>query len=228
MCAVDSAGRLTFANPAAEAMLGRPGSGVAGELSAAPSFLAAPALRAIELEGIIRNDDTTFERADGSVFPVAFTASPIIDGDEVVGAVIAFRDIAERKVFEEQLAQHAFHDALTSLAEPPALPRPPRPCDPALEPQQRDARRAVRRCRPVQADQRQPRPPRRRPAADRDGRAPAARCAPATCSPASAATSSPCCWRTSTTRTTPSPSPAGCWRSSAIPSPWASTRPWRR
>jgi diguanylate cyclase (GGDEF)-like protein/PAS domain S-box-containing protein len=110
VCAVDSAGRLTFANPAADEMLGH-----ADLNSTARSFLAAPALRAMELRGLVRNDDTTFERADGSVFPVAFTASPIIDGQDAVGAVIAFRDIAERKVFEEQLAKHAFHDSLTSL-----------------------------------------------------------------------------------------------------------------
>jgi diguanylate cyclase (GGDEF)-like protein/PAS domain S-box-containing protein len=114
VCAVDGAGNLTFVNPAARDMLGR--TIESGEVTArAPSFLAAPALRAMELGGTVRNDDTTFERVDGSVFPVAFTASPIIDGDDAIGAVIAFRDIAERKVFEEQLARHAFHDALTSL-----------------------------------------------------------------------------------------------------------------
>src|SRR5207237_9306054 len=78
-------------------------------------FRAAPTLRAIEMCGLVRNDDTSFQRSDGSVFPVAFTASPIVTGSDAVGAVIAFRDIAERKVFEEQLARHAFHDALTSL-----------------------------------------------------------------------------------------------------------------
>jgi len=118
VCAVDAAGRLTFTNPAAEAMLGRPANIEHADALAsppAPSFLAAPALRSMELRSTVRNDDTTFERADGSVFPVAFTASPIIDGDGAIGAVIAFRDIAERKVFEEQLAKHAFHDALTAL-----------------------------------------------------------------------------------------------------------------
>jgi diguanylate cyclase (GGDEF)-like protein/PAS domain S-box-containing protein len=110
VCAIDADGRITFVNPAADEMLGHT------ELhKRARSFLAAPALRAMELGGLVRNDDTTFERVDGSVFPVAFTASPIFDGDAAIGAVIAFRDIAERKVFEEQLAKHAFHDALTSL-----------------------------------------------------------------------------------------------------------------
>ncbi|MEY2435992.1 MAG: hypothetical protein QOF97_828 [Acidimicrobiaceae bacterium] len=115
VCAVDRDGRLTFVNPVADALFG----GLSADHTTpqlAPSFLAIPALRAIELRGLVRNDDTTFQRADGSLFPVAFTASPIINGDETSGAVIAFRDIAERKLFEEQLAQHAFHDSLTSLA----------------------------------------------------------------------------------------------------------------
>jgi diguanylate cyclase (GGDEF)-like protein/PAS domain S-box-containing protein len=114
VCAVDREGHLTFINPVAQALCG----GLYADENdpqPAPSFLAVPALRAIELEGLVRNDDTTFQRADGSVFPVAFTASPILNGDTAVGAVIAFRDIAERKLFEEQLARHAFHDALTSL-----------------------------------------------------------------------------------------------------------------
>jgi diguanylate cyclase (GGDEF)-like protein/PAS domain S-box-containing protein len=114
VCAVDAEGRVIFVNPAANEMFG----GMAADEQSprmAPSFLAAPALRAMELSGLVRNDDTTFQRVDGTLFPVAYTASPIMDGDAVIGAVIAFRDIAERKVFEEQLAQHAFHDALTSL-----------------------------------------------------------------------------------------------------------------
>jgi diguanylate cyclase (GGDEF)-like protein/PAS domain S-box-containing protein len=113
VCAIDCDGRLTFVNPAAEEMLGRGERELTGSL--APGFLSAPALRSIETKATLRNDDTTFHRDDGSVFPVAFTASPIIDGSEATAAVIAFRDITERKAFEEQLSRHAFHDALTGL-----------------------------------------------------------------------------------------------------------------
>ena len=113
VCAVDASGRLTFVNPAGEKILGGPVMASLGE--EAPSFLAAPALRAMELHATVRNEDTTFQRLDGSVVPVAFTASPIVDGHEAVGAVIAFRDIEERKAFEDQLSRHAFHDALTGL-----------------------------------------------------------------------------------------------------------------
>ena len=44
------------------------------------------------------------------------TASPVVGGASPSGAVIVFRDTSERKAFEEQLARHAFQDALTGLA----------------------------------------------------------------------------------------------------------------
>ena len=44
------------------------------------------------------------------------TASPVVGGESPAGAVIVFRDISERKAFEEQLARHAFQDSLTGLA----------------------------------------------------------------------------------------------------------------
>ncbi len=44
------------------------------------------------------------------------TASPVVGGSSPSGAVIVFRDTSERKAFEEQLARHAFQDALTGLA----------------------------------------------------------------------------------------------------------------
>ncbi len=48
----------------------------------------------------VRCDDTEFRREDGTALPVAFTASAILDDDQVVGAVIVFRDISERREVE--------------------------------------------------------------------------------------------------------------------------------
>ena len=47
---------------------------------------------------------------------MTLTASPVGGGESPTGAVIVFRDTSERQAFEEQLARHAFQDALTGLA----------------------------------------------------------------------------------------------------------------
>ena len=60
--------------------------------------------------------DTRFRRLDGSYFPVTMTASPAVGASSSPGAVIVFRDTSQRKAFEEQLARHAFQDALTGVA----------------------------------------------------------------------------------------------------------------
>ncbi|MDE3085366.1 MAG: EAL domain-containing protein [Acidobacteriota bacterium] len=124
VCAVDRSGQVTFMNPAAVRMLGWEETPELRdhELEAgldfgvrAPSFILAPAQRAMAKCDTITNYDTRFTRAEGESFHVTFTVSPILDGDDATGAVLVFRDITERKQFEEQLAKHAFHDALTGL-----------------------------------------------------------------------------------------------------------------
>jgi diguanylate cyclase (GGDEF)-like protein/PAS domain S-box-containing protein len=124
VCAVDRSGQVTFANPAAVRLLGWE---TTPELQhhqletgldfgiRAPSFILAPAMRSMAKVDTITNYDTRFTKADGSSFHVTFTVSPIIDEGRATGAVLVFQDITERKQFEEQLARHAFHDALTGL-----------------------------------------------------------------------------------------------------------------
>ena len=57
-----------------------------------------------------RIDSEVFWRRDGSSFPVEYSSQPILDGDEVRGAVITFVDITERRRAAQAL-QRA-HDAL--------------------------------------------------------------------------------------------------------------------
>jgi len=123
VCAVDHRTRLTFMNPAAAEMLGWHDSPVQHVLETsgadaqdAPPFLSAPAVRAMSARTTVRVFDTTFQKEDGTAFPVELTASPILEDDDIAGAVLVFRDITERKELEEQLARHAFEDALTGLA----------------------------------------------------------------------------------------------------------------
>jgi diguanylate cyclase (GGDEF)-like protein/PAS domain S-box-containing protein len=121
VCALSEDGRITFMNPAGADMLGWYGvetngrdAVVAG--SEAPDFLREPALRAMALGRNVTSYDSLYAHRDGSHFPVAMTASPVMGGPAAAGAVIVFRDTSERKAFEEQLARHAFQDALTGLA----------------------------------------------------------------------------------------------------------------
>jgi len=121
VCAVSEEGRITFMNPAGASMLGWYGleideNGPVVPAGEAPDFLREPAMRALALGHNVTSDDTPFERLDGSHFPVTMTASPVVGGPASGGAVIVFRDTSERKAFEEQLARHAFQDALTGLA----------------------------------------------------------------------------------------------------------------
>ena len=128
VCAVSGGGEITFLNPAACSMLAWSASGTPSEPPAgsaatgavglglvAPGFLLTPARRCMATQATVTSYDSRFERVDGSFVHVAFTASPIMSGGEAQGAVIVFRDITERKQFEEQLSRHAFHDALTGL-----------------------------------------------------------------------------------------------------------------
>jgi diguanylate cyclase (GGDEF)-like protein/PAS domain S-box-containing protein len=122
VCAISEAGELTFMNPAGASMLGwstlGPDDDVAPRPPAGetPRFLLDPALRAMALNREVTSYDTRFERPDGSYFPATMTASPVVRDSAPSGAVIVFRDASERKAFEEQLARHAFQDALTGLA----------------------------------------------------------------------------------------------------------------
>lgn len=58
----------------------------------------------------VRVDDEMFWRADGSSFPVEYEANPIYHDGGLVGAVVNFSDISERKRAEEELREA--HDAL--------------------------------------------------------------------------------------------------------------------
>jgi len=56
-----------------------------------------------------------FWRKDGTSFPVEYLGTPILDGGEIVGAVVTFTDITERRLAETSLQHQAWHDVLTGL-----------------------------------------------------------------------------------------------------------------
>jgi|GEM_PF-3112751 len=59
--------------------------------------------------------DEVFWRQDGTNFPVEYVSTPIRERDQVVGAVVVFKDITERKAQAAVLEFQATHDALTGL-----------------------------------------------------------------------------------------------------------------
>jgi diguanylate cyclase (GGDEF)-like protein/PAS domain S-box-containing protein len=123
--ALDEAGIVTFANPAAESLLGwRRGELVGREIaesvdpesrdtgSGNAEWVHLPRLRAGET---LRIDEHVVTRSDGSPLDVALTASPVLRDGAVVGAVVVFRDVRDRKTLERRLVHQAFHDPLTGL-----------------------------------------------------------------------------------------------------------------
>jgi len=109
--AFDREGYLTFMNPAAEQMLGW----IEAELLRRPvheiihcQATDGCAMLEVARSGLtLQEDDDVFSRRDGSLIPVAYTASPITVNDVVVGAVVAFHDIAARKQSEAALRDAA-------------------------------------------------------------------------------------------------------------------------
>jgi two-component system, sensor histidine kinase and response regulator len=109
--AIDQDGRLTFMNPAAERMLGWKEQELLGKfahgLIHSRRSDGSAMLGVARVGGTLQEDDEVFARRDGSLIPVAYTASPIVVNGVVVGAVVAFHDIAARKQSEAALRDAA-------------------------------------------------------------------------------------------------------------------------
>jgi PAS domain S-box-containing protein len=122
VCAIDADGKLTFVNRAAAAMIELPSvnvtidSPVSDGTLTAPDFLLTPAREAMRSGRIIREDDARFRGKNSGTVPVAYTASAVLTDGAPSGAVIAFRDITERKAFEDELHHRACYDSLTGVA----------------------------------------------------------------------------------------------------------------
>jgi diguanylate cyclase (GGDEF)-like protein len=121
VCAIDADGKLTFINRAAAGMIELPSLNIAIDdplsdgARTAPDFLLVPAREVMRTGHTIREDDARFRGKNGTI-PVAYTASAVMTDGKASGVVIAFRDITERKAFEDELHQHALYDSLTGLA----------------------------------------------------------------------------------------------------------------
>jgi diguanylate cyclase (GGDEF)-like protein/PAS domain S-box-containing protein len=123
---LDLDGNATFVNPAAaritgweaKDLVGRPQHDVLHHTKpdGSPYPREECPIHAVLEDGTTHSrDDEVFWRKDGTSFPVEYMSSPILQDGEVMGAVVTFKDITERKALEQQLHHQAFYDPLTGL-----------------------------------------------------------------------------------------------------------------
>lgn len=113
---VDRQGNITFVNAATCAMLGFDAGDLVGKQShelihhhrpdgTAYPVSECPMYGAYTRGEASRIDDEFLWRKDGSGFPVEYGATPVLKDGEIVGAVISFTDITERKDAERRLRE---------------------------------------------------------------------------------------------------------------------------
>ncbi|MEZ5584690.1 MAG: PAS domain S-box protein, partial [Candidatus Competibacteraceae bacterium] len=104
---LDSEGLISFANPAACALLGWESEQLIGTPlsviwpNAHPD--QCPGYRILNEHLAYRGDDAWFVRRDGSRFPIEYSGTPIHEAEQIVGAVISFQDITERQQTAREL-----------------------------------------------------------------------------------------------------------------------------
>jgi PAS domain S-box-containing protein len=112
---IDLAGMVTFANPAAAQMIGWEQEALLGEhhsllhhgighIKQCPEA-DCPIYAALVAGQTRQVTDETFWRKDGTSFPVEYISTPIREAGALVGAVVIYRDISERKLAEEQFTK---------------------------------------------------------------------------------------------------------------------------
>lgn len=112
---LDARGHITFVNHAATAMLGWTAEELIGQrqhplihhsrTDGTPYAESdCPILAALREGQVFRRDGEVFWRRDGTSIPVDYIATPIRQDGAIVGAVVAFRDVADRQRISRQLA----------------------------------------------------------------------------------------------------------------------------
>jgi PAS domain S-box-containing protein len=111
---LDTEGKTTFVNPAAERMTGYTAKEMIGHCQhklvhhTKPDGTAyidkeCPIYAAVKDGKVHTISDEVFWRKDGTPFPVEYVSTPIWENLKLQGAVVVFRDISERKQAEEEI-----------------------------------------------------------------------------------------------------------------------------
>lgn len=101
ICGLDVEGKATFVNPTVAKLTGWAIEELIGK--AEHQIFAA---NGHETENLSQ-DERVLYRKDGSRFPVEFVRTPINENGRVVGSVVVFKDITERKQVQDSLARKA-------------------------------------------------------------------------------------------------------------------------
>jgi PAS domain S-box-containing protein len=111
---LDVHGRATFVNPAVahmtgytvEALLGQPTHAIlyhSKEDATPSSWEDCPVFATLATGAVRQSCEGLLRRKDGTHVPVEYVSTPIREGETIVGAVVTFNDITERKRAEEAL-----------------------------------------------------------------------------------------------------------------------------
>ena len=134
---VDPEGRVTFINPAALHMLGFAeeemlGKGVHDLIHHSHEdgalYLEKDCPMHSSCVNAIQNNvtDEVLWRKDGSCFPVEYSSTPIFKDDAVMGVVVTFRDVSERRRAERKISdQLAFQQSLLDTIPNPIFVKDP-------------------------------------------------------------------------------------------------------
>jgi diguanylate cyclase (GGDEF)-like protein/PAS domain S-box-containing protein len=123
---VDRDLRCTFVNQAAARLLGYPAAGLLkrnmfkmvhynDEMIDQMRYQDSLIYRCMSEMRSLLSDDIVLLKSDGSTFPAQYSASPIVENDKSIGAVVVFRNVAEARELATKMDYLATHDSLTDL-----------------------------------------------------------------------------------------------------------------
>jgi PAS domain S-box-containing protein len=129
---VDLEGRITFVNPSAALALGFTPEELLGHDAHEKLHASEPGSSSHERGGcyvrhaitegcVVSSEEDLYQRSDGTTFPVEITASPLLDDERISGAVVAFRDVTQRREVDRMkdeflsIVSHELRTPLTSI-----------------------------------------------------------------------------------------------------------------
>lgn len=126
ICGIDADENISFANPAALLMLGFDQDDMIGKpyrdvfKASKPgtndfNVDCCPFFQESSVKKQFHYDELRFLRNDGTSFPVDCRSTPILEGNDIAGAVLVFQDVTERQQAAELIRYMANHDSLTNL-----------------------------------------------------------------------------------------------------------------